>query len=124
VHSTRSGCVLVVDDDPMIQRVAMRTLAGQHSVFAMNGTQALARIRKGERFDVILCDLLMPEISGMDFYEAVSSIDSRETAKIIFLTGGAFTPRARTFLAEISNQRIEKPFDPIHLRALINDRIR
>jgi CheY-like chemotaxis protein len=124
VHATRSGCVLVVDDDPMIHRVAMRALAGQHRVVAMNGTEALARIRKGERFDVILCDLLMPEISGMDFYEAVSSIDSRETAKIIFLTGGAFTPRARTFLAEISNQRIEKPFDPIHLRALINDRIR
>jgi len=40
------------------------------------------------------------------------------------LTGGAFTPRARSFLAEMPNQRIEKPFDPIHLRALINDRIR
>lgn len=123
-RATRSAKVLVVDDEPMIHRVAARAIGGQHQVLAMNSTDALGRIRKGERFDVILCDLLMPEISGMDFYDEVMTIDANEAAKIIFLTGGAFTPRAQAFLAEVPNQRIEKPFDPIHLRAMINDRVR
>jgi signal transduction histidine kinase len=123
-RAPRAARVLVVDDEPMIHRAAARAIGDQHQVVAMNSTNALTRIRNGERFDVILCDLLMPEISGMDFYEEVARIDAKEAAKIIFLTGGAFTPRAQAFLSQVPNQRIEKPFDPIHLRALINDRVR
>jgi signal transduction histidine kinase len=121
----RHGKVLVVDDEASIGKAVARVLANEHTVVALQSAdQALQRMAAGERFDVILCDLLMPQMTGMDFHDALKNVDADQVNKIIFLTGGAFTPRARTFLAEIPNQRIEKPFDPIHLRALINDRIR
>lgn len=121
----RPGKVLVVDDEASIGKAVARVLGSEHSVEVMQSAElALKRMAAGERFDVILCDLLMPQMTGMDFHEALLRVDPTQVGKIIFLTGGAFTPRARAFLANIGNQRIEKPFDPIHLRSLINDRIR
>jgi CheY-like chemotaxis protein len=78
----------------------------------------------GERFDVILCDLMMPQMTGMDLHAELRKLDAGCADRIIFLTGGAFTPAARAFLDDVPNQRVEKPFDAQHLRALINDRIR
>ena len=66
----------------------------------------------------------MPQMTGMDLHSALSQGASEQAGRMIFLTGGAFTTRARAFLDETPNQRIEKPFDALHLRALINDRIR
>jgi signal transduction histidine kinase len=121
----RQGKVLVVDDEPSIGKAVGRIFADEHKVVALQSAeQAISLIKAGERFDVILCDLLMPQMTGMDFHDVLLQLDPNQAASIIYLTGGAFTDRARAFLAEIPNQRIEKPFDPIHLRALINDRIR
>jgi CheY-like chemotaxis protein len=86
--------------------------------------EALGLIERGERFDVILCDLMMPELGGPDFHAALSRTRPELAESMIFLTGGAFTQRARDFLDQTTHQRVEKPFDPQHLRALINDRIR
>lgn len=126
-HATpcRRGRILVVDDDPMIAKVVERTLSGEHYVTTMQGgALALDRVRAGERFDVILCDLMMPEVTGMDFHAHLVQIDRDQAERIIFVTGGAFTPRARGFLNEVSNLRIEKPFDLMQLRALVHDRVR
>lgn len=121
----RPGKVLVVDDEASVGKAVARVLGPEHSVEVLQSAElALKRMAAGERFDVILCDLLMPQMTGMDFHDALLRVDPTQVSKIIFLTGGAFTPRARAFLADIGNQRIEKPFDPIHLRSLINDRIR
>jgi CheY-like chemotaxis protein len=121
----RQGKVLVVDDEASIGKAVGRIFAEEHTVVALQSAeQAIARIKAGERFDVILCDLLMPQMTGMDFHDVLRQLDPVQAANIIYLTGGAFTDRARAFLAEVPNQRIEKPFDPIHLKALINDRIR
>jgi CheY-like chemotaxis protein len=123
--AVRQGRVLVIDDDAIVTRVVERTLASEHKVVAMEGARAaLDRIVGGERFDVILCDLMMPEMTGMDFHgELLAQVPDQATA-IIFLTGGAFSPRAREFLSGVRNPRIEKPFDALQMRALINDRIR
>ncbi len=88
-----------------------------------NGQQALEKIRGGERYDLILCDLMMPEITGMDFYAEVAKLSPEQAKATIFLTGGAFTARARSFLDEVKNDRIEKPFDAVSLRAMVNQRI-
>jgi signal transduction histidine kinase len=124
VRPKRRGRVLVIDDEPMIRSAVIRAIGREHEVVAVqNPDEAVTRLKDGEQYDVILCDLLMPEISGMDLYETIVAMDRQQARKVIFLSGGAFTPRARAFLAEVPNQRIEKPFDPIHLRALINDRV-
>jgi CheY-like chemotaxis protein len=85
-------------------------------VTALQGRDALARVRAGERFDAVLCDLMMPELSGMDLHAAVAAIDPALAERFIFVTGGAFTDSAREFLARAANPRLEKPVDRGALR--------
>jgi nitrogen-specific signal transduction histidine kinase/CheY-like chemotaxis protein len=121
----RRGRFLVVDDEPIIAKVVLRLLSAEHDVITLGSAEeAFRRVEGGERFDVILCDLMMPQMTGMDLHAALSRVVPEQAGRMIFLSGGAFTVRARSFLAEVPNQRIEKPFDATHLRALINDRIR
>ena len=80
--------------------------------------------RAGERYDVVLCDLMMPEMSGMDLYAELGRLAPEQVDRMIFLTGGAFTPRAREFLEQIPNPRIEKPVDFQNLRALMKNLLR
>jgi CheY-like chemotaxis protein len=125
VVARRRGRILVVDDEPMIAKSLQRFLSVEHDVLGLGSAgEALAQIRAGERFDVILCDLMMPQMTGMDLHAELSRVAREQAARMIFVTGGAFTPRARAFLDETPNQRIEKPFDVRQLRALINDCIR
>jgi CheY-like chemotaxis protein len=70
---------------------------------------------------VILCDLMMPDMTGMDLHAELARKLPEQATRMIFLTGGAFTPRAREFLDEVPNQRLEKPCDLGKLLALIND---
>jgi signal transduction histidine kinase len=119
----RRGRVLVVDDEPMIATAIGRTLALDHDVVLTSvATAALSRITSGERFDVILCDLMMPQMTGMDLYHELSRKAPEQAARVVFLSGGAFTAEARAFLDEVPNQRLEKPFDTRQLLALVNDR--
>ena len=121
----RRGRILVVDDEPMVAKAVRRSLSPDHEVITLIGAEeALKRIGDGEVFDVILCDLMMPQMTGMELYAALLKVAADQAKRMVFLTGGAFTPAARAFLDEVANLRIEKPFDPLTLRAVVNDRIR
>ncbi len=125
VAASKRGRILVVDDEPTIVRVVERTLSVEHEVVTVvNADEALKRITAGERFDAILCDLMMPQMTGMELHAELSRVAPGQAGRMIFLTAGAFTPRARTFLDKTPNQCIEKPFDVRQLRTVINDRIR
>jgi PAS domain S-box-containing protein len=117
----RRARVLVVDDEPMIRRLVERALA-EHEVVALGSAElALRHLREGEHFDVVLCDLMMPQMTGMDLYAELLRIDRRQAERMVFMTGGAFTPSARSFLQEVDNVRIAKPFEASELRGLIGD---
>ena len=117
-----SGRVLVVDDEPMVGRLVERALAPVHRVTAVtSGREALARLEAGERFDVILCDLTMPGMSGMALHERVLALAPDQAARMVFLSGGAFTAPARAFLER--HPALEKPFDLRALEAVIQARI-
>jgi CheY-like chemotaxis protein/anti-sigma regulatory factor (Ser/Thr protein kinase) len=121
----RRGRILVVDDEPLVAKVVSRSLAANHEVIGLErSTEALALVRGGERFDVILCDLMMPEMSGIDFYKALYEFAPEQAGVVVFLTGGAFTPRARRFLDEVPNRWLEKPFDPAQLISLVNSSVK
>ncbi|MEW5847815.1 MAG: response regulator [Myxococcota bacterium] len=125
LRAIRRGRVLIIDDEPMMGHTIRRTLSPEHDVRVTLGARdALELITKGERFDVILCDLMMPEVTGMDLHAEFLRAAPEQAGRMIFLTGGAFTPRARTFLDQVANQRLEKPFDAQHLRAIVNERVR
>jgi len=121
----RRGRVLVVDDEESLAQAIRRYLSADHDVdAASNGQDALTRIAAGERYDVILCDLMMPQMTGMEFHEELLRADPDQARRMVFLTGGAFTQSAREFIERVPNQRIEKPFDLKALRTLVNDLVR
>jgi CheY-like chemotaxis protein len=92
----------------------------EHEVIPLtSASDALERLTAGDRFDLILCDLMMPGMTGMDLHEALSTASPANAARIVFLTGGAFTARAQAFLSEVPNARLDKPFDPTSLRRLV-----
>jgi PAS domain S-box-containing protein len=118
----RVGRVLVVDDEPMVGRMVERALGDVHRVTAvLSGKDALERLVAGERYDVILCDLMMPAMTGMDLYDRVVALDPGQAAKMVFLSGGAFTSRAREFLEQ--RPSLDKPFDLEALEAAIQARL-
>ena len=105
----------------MIGRALKRILGASHEVIAAStGKEALALIGSGKHFDVLLCDLMMPEMTGMDLYRVLLDQRPDDAQRMVFLSGGAFTEDARIFLDEVSNVRLEKPFDPQTLRDLID----
>jgi CheY-like chemotaxis protein len=123
--ATRRGRVLVVDDEPMIATAIRRTLGLEHEVVLTSAAAtALERISQGEEFDVILCDLMMPQMTGMDLYDELVRTAPRQADRMVFLSGGAFTAAARQFLEDVPNQHLEKPFDTRQLLALVNNRTR
>jgi PAS domain S-box-containing protein len=118
---TRRCRILVVDDEPMIGKVIQRVLEREHDVeVATHAREALATVASGTAFDLILCDLMMPEMTGMDLHAALQRADPEQAARMVFLTGGAFTPRARLFLDGVGDRRIDKPFDLATLRTRVN----
>ena len=113
--------VLVLDDEERVAQAIGRTLEPDHDVKVMTRPrQALDALAAGESFDVILCDLVMPEMSGMDFYAAVQKAAPASASRIIFMTGGVPTLRARYFLEQVGRPCIEKPLDMKRLEALIS----
>ncbi|HEY5949300.1 MAG TPA: ATP-binding protein [Kofleriaceae bacterium] len=108
--------VLVIDDEPMVGHLVAKVLAGHDVVAETSGRAALARLRNDARFDLILCDVMMPEVSGMDFY---GQLAPELRGRIVFLSGGAFTARAQSFLDSVPNRRLAKPFDVDALTAVL-----
>jgi CheY-like chemotaxis protein len=116
----RRGRILVVDDEPLLRSGIARTLGTDHDVvLAATGKDGIDRICCGERYDLILCDLMMPEVTGIDVFERMLEIDATQARRIIFVTGGAFSTRAADFLAVTKNLVLEKPFSPHALRSLV-----
>jgi len=114
--------VLVVDDDVKLGNLIARALKPEHDVFVLtNGREALNHIERGARFDLVLCDLMLPGLSGMDFYEQLGSIAPELVEHVVFLNGGAFTPRATAFLEQTNIVRLDKPFRLEELRQVVRD---
>jgi two-component system, cell cycle sensor histidine kinase and response regulator CckA len=121
--STRRGRVLIVDDEPAVGR-ALRRILREHDVeLATSGRQALERLKADSHFDVVLCDVMMPDLGGKDLYEAVRSAGMGLEERFIFVSGGAFTPGARDFLARVPNVTLEKPFDEVAVKRVVRERV-
>jgi PAS domain S-box-containing protein len=113
------GRVLVVDDEPLVASLLTRMLAPQHDVrVATSGPEALRAIEEGA-FDAIVCDVMMPGMTGMDLYAALRERDRDLSNRVVFMTGGAFVPRVAEFLSQVENPKLEKPFDLDALRSAL-----
>lgn len=113
--------ILVVDDDPVVTRMLCRVLSSYAVAVAHSGEDAIQRLSE-HRFDLILCDLTMPGMTGMEFYDTVRGISSELAERVVFMTGGAFTAESHEFLSRLPNSWLEKPFDIGELRELVRSR--
>jgi PAS domain S-box-containing protein len=121
----RRGRILIVDDEEMIIRILTRILGKEHEVVAtVDAREALALCVAGEKFDLILCDLMMPLMTGMELHSEISLLSPDQAKAMIFVTGGAFTEKTRSFLSDIPKEHIEKPFDAANLRAIVQRYLR
>ena len=114
------GRILVVDDEEEIRRVLGRLLRPEHDVVAAaSGEEARELLEGDRRFDLILCDLMMPAGTGMELHAWLAQRDPELARRVVFITGGAFTSGAAEYLSRVENQRVTKPFDSRALRALV-----
>jgi two-component system NtrC family sensor kinase len=111
--------ILVVDDQPMLAKAIRRMLSGHDVTLTGDARDALLKIESGERFDAIVSDLMMPFMSGMDLHKAVAQVAPDQVKRMVFMTGGAFTPEAREFFEQVSCPTLEKPFDRAALLAVL-----
>ena len=114
-----SGRILVIDDEPSIRNALRRVLHGHEIVEAGSGERARAILEADQRFDVILCDMMMPEMSGMDLHRWLEEDKPELARRLVFVTGGAFTPHAKEYLDRVANLRVDKPFDATNLQKLV-----
>jgi CheY-like chemotaxis protein len=118
------GRVLIVDDDPMVA-VAIALILSAYSVdIVHSGAHALARIAAGWRYDIILCDVMMPSMTGPEFLEQLLETAPAAAARVVFITGGAARPDVRRVLDRASHPVLEKPVNIDILRTLVDGRVR
>lgn len=114
--------LLFIDDDASILRTYRRWFSREHEVVAVDsGHEALTAIRERADFDLVICDLSMPAMSGMQLYRLVQDEFPQLAGRFVFATGGATQRDLEEFLRSVPNRVLEKPFDLAVLRDLIGD---
>ncbi|HTV21627.1 MAG TPA: response regulator [Polyangiaceae bacterium] len=104
--------ILVVEDEEAVAEGLRLLLEQEYAVdLASSGQQALELLLGSVPFDAVLCDLMMPGMSGIELFRALKVRAPGMEERLVFMTGGAFTLEAEAFLDEVSNPRVEKPFD-------------
>jgi PAS domain S-box-containing protein len=120
MKTTRRARVLVVDDEPRLVQV-LRSMLSRHDVTAVtNARDALDTLARDPRFDLVLCDLMMADMTGMAFFDEVRAHHAALSDRMVFMTGGAFTPAARAFLDERPDRRLDKPFTMADLSRVLH----
>jgi len=104
------GRVLVVDDEPLVLSVLGRMLSTAHDVVTVGSArEALEELGRGVNFDIILCDLLMPEMNGIDLYRVLEERSPELSRRMVFLSGGANTTLVTDFMQQMPNLSLKKP---------------
>jgi PAS domain S-box-containing protein len=112
--------VLIVEDEPALALALERALGEGHDALVVpGGREALGVLTRDPSFDVVLCDVMMPGMSGVELYQALRAQVPGLADRFVFMTGGTQTPRIRAFLSEVGRPWLEKPFDARELRQLL-----
>jgi CheY-like chemotaxis protein len=112
----------MVDDEPLVNRAVERLLQAEHEVIAVTDPrEALRRLNGGERFDLVISDLSMPQMTGMQFHDEVARIAPQLAAWMLFVSGGALTAEAADFVARWRDRVLDKPFSLAAVRSAVAD---
>ncbi len=100
----------------MMRRLVLHSLCDHEVVLKGDAREALALLAAGESFDVILCDLNMPGMNGMEFHAALTPLQAK---RVLFVTGGALADPAEQFLKQAAVRVLTKPVEVGQLRAAV-----
>jgi two-component system cell cycle sensor histidine kinase/response regulator CckA len=113
--------ILIIDDEPFVRGSLQSLLSSDHDVeTAGDGASALTMLVE-TRYDLILCDLMMPRMNGRDVYEQIAQRWPGLERRIVFVTGGAFLPALAKFLESVDNLKLRKPFTLENVLAIVRD---
>jgi CheY-like chemotaxis protein len=124
ITSVKSPRVLVVDDDALIGALIGEALKDFRVTFVQSATGALGRIEAGGDFCAVVCDLLMPGMSGFQFHAEIERIAPDLARRVVFLSGIANSPEVEAFIRRTRVACFPKPFDPHKLREAVEEAAR
>jgi PAS domain S-box-containing protein len=117
---SRRTRLLIVDDEQSVGNVLARLLEASYDVVnASTGPEALKLLARND-FEVVLCDVMMPGMTGMEFYNRLKQEAPDVSRRVVFMTGGGLIPEVATFLSGVERPRVEKPFDFQELRRVLS----
>jgi len=115
-----AGRVLVIDDEPAMLRAYQRVIGRVHDVIGWTkAAEALTAIGDGERYDAIICDMMMPGMNGAQFFERLENVAPGQAERVVFVTGGAITGEGASFLERHRDRVLRKPVPPGALLAAV-----
>ncbi|HEY6880612.1 MAG TPA: response regulator [Polyangiales bacterium] len=120
--SADGASVLIVDDEPLLCELLSAMLSDDYAVAAFTSPRAALAALMEREFDVVLCDVMMPELTGMELFDRAVRERPELAARFVFITGGAFTERARLFLKQTGRPVLRKPCERRELLEVV-DRI-
>jgi len=117
--SPRNLRVLIVDDDPAVGRSLARMVGTDAAVDVVaSGAEALERIERGDRFDLVVCDVMMPDMTGPQLFDRVRALDPGTAAAFTFMTGGA-SPDEESEVHATGARCLAKPIELAVMRLLL-----
>lgn len=120
VHRRRRLRILIIDDEPLLGAALRRALAAHEVTVADGGVAGVALLQEaGAPYDLVLCDVMMPDLSGPRVYDSVRETCPEILARFVFVTGGVIHETCRRFLASVPNPVLSKPFDLLQVRELV-----
>jgi CheY-like chemotaxis protein len=116
--------LLVIDDEPLLCKLLEMLLVNDYDVVALSQPiAALMRILDGEEFDLILCDVMMPDVTGIELYDRAVAERPEIAERFVFMTGGAFSEPEQSFLVSSRSPQLRKPFRQAELLETIEARL-
>ncbi len=108
----RRGTILIADDEVAVIRSLRRVLDQFYDIFAArSGEEALEILKTNPHIEVVLYDVSMPRMGGIEFFEELQKQGLSQTHQIVFVKAGSYDPEVMDFLSSISNPVVDKPFD-------------
>lgn len=116
---SRRARVLLIDDEPVLLRGLKRSLS-EHDVTTATSVNQGMQLYSDHEFDIVFCDLMMPELNGLEFYTRLTALGPDHAERLVLMTGGVFADRLGCSLADIPSPCILKPFKNGEVERLIS----
>jgi signal transduction histidine kinase/DNA-binding NtrC family response regulator len=123
MRKSRRLQLLLIDDEPLVLRSLRRMLAEHHVDTAQSGHDALLQLQKKHDYDLIFCDLMMPEMDGTVVHAEIERRMPELLHRLVFCSGGAFTSRTKQFIEQTQRPLVEKPLTRESFERVVSEQL-